>query len=257
MPAPEGAQDPDGVPKKWIVIMNGRVNQRILKKEGRLLPVWIRRLQRRGTDKIPAGHAYLLLLCTHAMSWPAPTTPAELRPTNGLPCCRGATNIAPREPDDVVKNREAEAAEMKRLDAAFGKQAPISDTRQWKSLKEQKKLPANEPDWHLGKLKPWQGPDAMALGKKYRANAASIQDPFKKVFELEEACKMFNKVLEIEPKNEEARAQLSQTCAAMNNEYVRMKGIKKQMKAANFETTQYGDFLQSKNGWVKATRAPH
>ncbi len=44
---------------------------------------------------------------------------------------------------------------------------------------------------------------------------------------LEEACKMFNKVLESKSTDEEARRLLGDCCAAMNGEYVRMKKIKR------------------------------
>ena len=56
-------------------------------------------------------------------------------------------------------------------------------------------LPSGDgPNWHLGKLKPWQHQQAVQLGKQYKAGAMAQSDPFKKLFGLEEACKMFNKV---------------------------------------------------------------
>jgi hypothetical protein len=46
----------------------------------------------------------------------------------------------------------------------------------------QGKLPqSNDPNWHLNKLKPWQGQEAMLLGNKYRDEAMRQNDPFEKV----------------------------------------------------------------------------
>jgi hypothetical protein len=51
-----------------------------------------------------------------------------------------------------------------------------------------------------------------------------------KVFKLEEATKIFNRVLEIQPQDEAARRNLAECCLLMNAEYGRMKGIKKMNK---------------------------
>lgn len=139
-----------------------------------------------------------------------------------------------------------------------GGQAALSETKRWAGLKQQNLLPKNDPNWHLAKLKPWMGPEAFALGVQYQESAAKNPDPFKKVFELEEAAKMFNRLLEIEPRNDEARRHLNECCAMMNNCYQMMKVVKRQQKTLNpdLPLTKVGDFLMSQNPWVKNVRTP-
>lgn len=238
------AADMDGVPPRWAALMNGKVNKVALKKED------IAELNK-VVDMLCSKNKYQKAadLWYYAALMPDSNN-EELRGRWNELCKK--TNLFRAEV--VQKRRKEEENEALQLGKAFGKAQPISDTRLWKNLKEQGKLPADDPNWHLGKLKPWMGPQAMARGNDIKAKAASLQDPFKKVFELEEACKMYNRVLEIEPKNEEARHALNQCVSQMNGEYVRMKGIKNHIKAANFEATKVGDFLSSRNAWVKETR---
>eukprot|EP00951_Prasinocladus_malaysianus_P014001 scaffold106432_cov23-Prasinocladus_malaysianus.AAC.1 len=94
----------------------------------------------------------------------------------------------------------------------------------------QGRLPEDDPNWHLQRLKPWKATDAMARGHKHKQNAASMSDPFQKLFEYEEACKMFNKVLEIKPSSDEARGALNECCSRMNSEYKRMKELKRTIR---------------------------
>ena len=39
----------------------------------------------------------------------------------------------------------------------------------------------NDPNWHLGKLRPWMRHQAVELGKQYKGQAERETDPFKKV----------------------------------------------------------------------------
>ena len=39
----------------------------------------------------------------------------------------------------------------------------------------------NDPNWHLGKLRPWMHHQAVELGKQYKGQAERETDPFKKV----------------------------------------------------------------------------
>ena len=126
----------------------------------------------------------------------------------------------------------------------------------------QGRLPEDTPNWHLNKLKPWKTPDAMALGNKHKLDALSLSDPFKKVMAvvspvtrtasssvvhhnynfhtnynsqimgLEEACKMFNKVLEINPDHQEARAALNCCVLEMNKNYASVKKTKHQIRVS-------------------------
>ena len=97
-------------------------------------------------------------------------------------------------------------------------------------LLTQNKLPEKDPNWHIGRLKPWMVEDAMNLGLQYKEAGMTHRDPFQRVQQLEEACKMFNKVLELKPHDETARRHMGECCTAMNSDYQRMKGIKKMDK---------------------------
>lgn len=70
----------------------------------------------------------------------------------------------------------------------------------------------------------------MNLGLQYKEAGMTHRDPFQRVQQLEEACKMFNKVLELKPHDETARRHMGECCTAMNSDYQRMKGIKKMDK---------------------------
>ncbi|KAG1677443.1 hypothetical protein FOA52_001898 [Chlamydomonas sp. UWO 241] len=151
----------------------------------------------------------------------------------------------------------AEAEAMRKLDQAGKQSAVLSETKRWDALKQQGKLPANNPNWALEKLKPWMGPQAIEIGMKHKAAAERETDGFKKVFAYEEATKMFNKVLEIKSSDDQARRLLGECCAAMNAEYQKMRNVKRQAKTLDPDCplTKVGDFMQTGNAWVKNVRA--
>lgn len=138
------------------------------------------------------------------------------------------TNEERRE--DILKRKE-EAQRVKAMPAKTDSSDSLSMSQRWKEMGKKGLLPKDDDvNWHLKKLKPWRLGDAMSRGYKFKQNAANITDPFKKVFELEEAAKMFNRVLELKPHDTEARGALNECCSAMNNEYVRMKKVKRTTK---------------------------
>ena len=56
-------------------------------------------------------------------------------------------------------------------------------------MKSLGQLPADKPNWALGRLMPWQVPEALELAKKLKQNAVMEQNPFKKLDEYNEACR--------------------------------------------------------------------
>ncbi len=62
------------------------------------------------------------------------------------------------------------------------------------------------------------------------------------MYELEEAAKMFNRLLEIEPRNDEARRRLNECCAMMNQNYQMMKVVKRQQKVGGSGLSSWIDW---------------
>lgn len=250
--APIPVDTTDGIPQKWLHVISGNPPKYLSPQDVEEILGIAKMLEGKGKFQKAANLLYGCVMCDHHN--------LELRARWDDLVAK--TNV--QEAELVRQQREQEAQAALKAQQLADRQAAavLSETQRWNNLRENNKLPAADPNWHLAKLKPWMGDDALALGMKYKEQAASARDPFDKVFQLEEACKMFTKVLEIKPQDDNARRQLSECCAIMNTEYQRMKGIKKMDKALNPNAplTSIGDFMQSqvhgKPTWVAHVRTP-
>lgn len=133
------------------------------------------------------------------------------------------------------------------------KEKGMSETARWNDLKAKGVLPPDKPNWALGRLMPWQTNQALALGQAAQTRAQVARNPFEKIAAYDEACRMYNQVLSVSTRDEEARKLLGECVAAMNHEYQEMKKVKRQDRALNpfSPATAVGDFYESKNPWVK------
>jgi len=309
--------DEDGVPMKWLQLMNGgRVKGTLAEEERKEVMEICKKLEKKGKHQKAANLIYYCV--AGAEQGQSDNNNTLRREWNRY------INITNEELREDIKRKKEEAQRLKAMPLDSATKASPSESQRWRELeKKVGMLPINtqrwhrttpipstsihlgsvneacwhagacflsfqgyrccvsadfshgfgrcecrafsqgviskeeDPNWHMKKLKPWKVRDAMALGHKYKQNAAGITDPFKKVFELEEACKMFNRVLEAKPGDPAAAGALNSCCADMNTEYVRMKKIKISTKMSSADgpiLTLPGDFLRSKNEWVKAVR---
>mmetsp|Transcript_28965 Transcript_28965/g.81572 ORF Transcript_28965/g.81572 Transcript_28965/m.81572 type:complete len:262 (-) Transcript_28965:422-1207(-) len=234
--------DEDGVPVKWLRLMcGGPVKGGLSKQDQEEILGVCNALEKKGKYQKAAN---LIYYCVAGDS-----NNQELR--RRWDSLVAKTNEARRE--DIERRKKEEEAERNRPVTV---KASLSETQQWSFLRQKGRLPEDTPNWHLNKLKPWKAPDALSLGNQHKQRAGTVADPFKKVFELEEACKMYNKVLEVKPDSEEARAALNSCIAQMNSQYMKMKSVKRETRRLDPELpmTKPGDFLLSKNEWVQQCR---
>lgn len=133
----------------------------------------------------------------------------------------------------------------------------LSETVRYQEMREKGQLPPDKPNWALGKLMPWQAAEALSLAKRHQQNAVMSKDPFKKLDEYNEACRMYNQVLSVKNNSEEARGGLGDCIANMNGIYISLKKTKRLERDLNPDcpVTQVGDFMVSKNPWVQKARA--
>jgi len=103
---------------------------------------------------------------------------------------------------------------------------------------------------------PWRVPKALDKARSHKQQAESSPDPFEKLFQFEEACKLFNRVLEIQTDSHEARSEYNDCVARMNAHYKRIKSIKRESKMMNPELSfsRPGDFLRGSKVWVRESR---
>lgn len=127
----------------------------------------------------------------------------------------------------------------------------------YQEMRDRGQLPPDKPNWALGKLMPWQAEEALKMGSKHKQAAMMSKDPFKKLDEYNEACRMFNQVLSVKNNSDEARKGLGDCIADMNGIYIAMKRTKRLTKELDPDcpATQVGDFMVSKNPWVQKARA--